>query len=760
VWAAAAAVLLVLGVSLTALVIVNGQRWKEFVARQNETAARRDADRLVSRLTLLNALHQLEEGNTGRGLLNLAHGLSSVQPHDADLDHAFRISLAGWRQRTASLGGLLERPDAVQAVCYAPDGRLAAVGSAVVVNGELAGEVALWDSVASEPAGDALRQPRPVRALTFRANGAALAVGCDDGSIHLWDPQSRRRLTATLRHTAAIRALAFSPRGDILAACGEDGAVLLWETESRSAVFPGTDVGRPVQSLAFNPRQDAIELALGCKDGSVWIWDARGQSTRRSTRPHRGPVPAIAFGPNGAFLMSGGADGFVRMWDAAGRIPGDASGLALIGLQPIDARSSIESLAINPEGTLLACGTEENNAQLWDIATCEPYCLRLEHKGTVGSLAFRPDGQRLLTGSYDNFARTWIIPPPPIVQTIAAHEGPTKALAFGPNCSFVSSVGANGTIVRHDRSGRPIGEPLRDLGPLASAALSKDGKLVVLAARNGPVTIWNLEGRRQVVGPISVASEVRSLALRGDGKAVLIGSIDGETALWDLAGATPRLVRSLRIREPVHAVDFSSDGELALTAGRSQVQVWNLQTGSAWTERIDHPAPIYAARFSPNDKRIVTCGENNTAQLWDTRTGLPAGVPMIHKGSIVAAAFSPDSRVLATGSLDGVARFWDVETGAPIGPPLFHNAHGVTAVAFGPLNRLLTTADETGRVRFWEIPHTPTESPEDIWLQLKVQTGLELHRAPDRHSPVCLVRTLSGGDYRDALGQLQGRQNR
>jgi WD40 repeat protein len=273
------------------------------------------------------------------------------------------------------------------------------------------------------------------------------------------------------------------------------------------------------------------------------------------------------------------------------------------------------------------------------------------------------------------------------------------------------------------------------------------------------VRIWNLETGREVAAPIAVASEVRALAIRADGQAVLIGCLDGETALWDLAGAAPRLVDQFRIPGPVSFVDFRADGTQALVAGKREVRLWTLRDSTSHLEPFAHPAPIYAARYSPDGKRIVICGENNAAQLWSTETGLPVGVPMIHQGSVVAAAFSPDSRVLATGSLDRTARFWEVETGAPIGPPLFHNAEDVTAVAFGPLNRLLTTGDRSGRVRFWEIPHTPTERPEEIYLQLKVRTGLELHRTPDRQGAIGLVQALSADGYRQAVRALEKSTN-
>ena len=48
-------------------------------------------------------------------------------------------------------------------------------------------------------------------------------------------------------------------------------------------------------------------------------------------------------------------------------------------------------------------------------------------------------------------------------------------------------------------------------------------------------------------------------------------------------------------------------------------------------ERFDHPGRVWAATFSPDGKRIVTGGADNTARLWDAATGQPIGEPLGHQ---------------------------------------------------------------------------------------------------------------------------------
>jgi WD40 repeat protein len=194
--------------------------------------------------------------------------------------------------------------------------------------------------------------------------------------------------------TGAVRCLAFAADGNTLASGGDDGQVKFWDvaTNAEKPMRPPALKG-PVTCLALTGNR----LAWGGKESVVLLWDV-GQSTA----PAKLRVPVaprtLEFAPGGASLAVVGANGSLRVWDAASKEERPTAFRQVRG---------VRSVAFSPDGKTLATGHEDWTVHLWDaIAGQERGVLASELWSTpFHAVTFSLDGQWLFSLGEDGSLR-------------------------------------------------------------------------------------------------------------------------------------------------------------------------------------------------------------------------------------------------------------------------------------------------------------------------------------------------------------------
>jgi len=115
-----------------------------------------------------------------------------------------------------------------------------------------------------------------------------------------------------------------------------------------------------------------------------------------------------------------------------------------------------------------------------------------------------------------------------------------------------------------------------------------------------------------------------------------------------------------------------------------------------------HEGPVESVVFSPDGKRIISGGDDNTVRVWDASTGLNLMTLRGHNHIVRSVAISPDGKRIASASDDKIIKLWDAETGAELHTLRGHRGR-VRSVSFSPDGERLASSAGDGTIRIWNI---------------------------------------------------------
>ncbi len=262
-----------------------------------------------------------------------------------------------------------------------------------------------------------------------------------------------------------------------------------------------------------------------------------------------GEVFSVAYAPEGDFVLSGGWDGHLRLWDVR------------TGAQVTALRASPKALsacAVAPDGKQWYSGALDGLLSAWDAATHQPLASMLTHTRPISTILFSPDGGRLTTASWDRSIGVWDRVREREGRVLVGHEDIVAGCRFTPDGSHLFSWSHDRTARVWDLTGGQVRATLDGHADrLTSGAVSPDALWAATGARDHVLTLWDLRAEAPAQ-TVCLEGEVRGCFFLPDGESLVSIDRGGRVVLHSIPDLQGR--QELLTRLAVQCAEMAPDG--------------------------------------------------------------------------------------------------------------------------------------------------------------------------------------------------------